>query len=58
MVVMMVFKRLFHRHSWRPLKVMYRYRDLGTHRQITVKRCQCQVCGKMEYIHFAGKNIV
>lgn len=53
-----ILRRLFHRHSWRPLKVMYRYRDLGTHRQITVKRCQCQVCGKMEYIHFAGKNIV
>ena len=53
-----LFKRLFHKHTWKPLKVIYRYKEGGWGRQITVKRCQCTVCGRIEYIHFDGKNIV
>ena len=55
---MALFKRLFHRHTWRPMKVMYRYRDIGSRRQIAVKRCQCTVCGRIEYRHFDGKNML
>ena len=53
------FKPLVHRHTWRTLKVEYRYPDRKTPgRMITVKRCQCRDCGKILYIHFDGKNIV
>lgn len=45
---MELFKRLFHRHTWRPMKVMYRYREGGCGRQIAVKRCQCVVCGRTQ----------
>ena len=54
---MKLFKRLFHRHTWKPLKVEYRYWDYRTGRKVTVKRCQCRECGKIEHIHFDGKNI-
>lgn len=55
-----LFKNLFHRHTWQPLKVVYRYQDTMTpaRRIITVKRCQCRICGKIRYIHFDGKNIL
>lgn len=51
-------RRLFHRHTWRPLKVEYRYRDYQTGRKVTAKRCQCRDCGKIAYIHFDEKNII
>lgn len=54
----MIFKRLFHRHSWRPMKVMYRYREGNWGPEIAVKKCQCQVCGKIRYVHFRGKTVV
>lgn len=57
-VVKKMFKRLFHRHTWKPLKVMYRYREYRSGRQIAVKRCQCVGCGKIVYLHFDGKNIL
>lgn len=53
-----LFKRLFHRHTWRKLRIEYRYWDYRTGQKITVKRCQCRECGKIEYIHFAEKDIV
>jgi hypothetical protein len=53
-----LFKRLFHRHTWRPLRTEYRYTIHNTGQRITVKRCQCRDCGKIGYIHFAGKEIV
>lgn len=46
-----MFAKLFHRHTWQPLKVIYRYREYSSGRQISVKRCQCQSCGKIEYRH-------
>lgn len=49
---------LFHRHTWQPLRVIYRYKEYRTGRLITVKRCQCRVCGKLTFYHFDGKNIV
>lgn len=52
----MIFKRLFHRHTWRKLRTEYRYMD--HYQQIAVKRCQCRVCGKIEYFHFNGKDII
>ena len=55
---MILFKKLFHRHTWRKLRIEYRYRDYRTGQKITVKRCQCRECGKIEYIHFAEKGIV
>lgn len=55
---MRLFKKMIHRHTWQPLKVMYRYREYRYGRQITVKRCQCRICGKIEYHHFCGKDIL
>ena len=52
------FKKLYHRHTWRPLKVQYRYWDYRTGQQLEVKRCQCRECGKIEYHHFSGKNLI
>lgn len=55
----MILRRLFHRHSWRPMKVMYRYKEGGSWGpEIAVKKCQCQVCGKIRYVHFRGKTVV
>ena len=53
---MMLFKRLIHRHTWKPLKTEYRYRS-GC-QSVAVKRCQCRECGKIMHIHFNGKDIV
>ena len=49
-----------HRHTWRPLKVAYRYRDWrrGKSQIVTVRRCQCRKCGKVAHVHFAGKDVV
>ena len=55
---MKLFKRLFHRHTWRLLRTEYRYRDYQTGNKMTVKRCQCRVCGKISYLHFNGKDII
>lgn len=52
-----LFRKLFHRHTWRALRTEYRYRDYQTGLKMTVKRCQCRDCGKIAYIHFAGKDI-
>lgn len=52
------FRKLIHRHTWRVLRTEYRYGDYKTGRRVTVKRCQCRVCGKIDYIHFEGKNII
>ena len=49
-------KRLIHRHTWKPLKTEYRYRD-GC-KSVVVKRCQCRECGKIRHIHFSGKDIL
>ena len=54
---MKLLRKLFHRHTWRPLRVEYRYREYHSGRKVTVKRCQCRVCGKIDYIHFYGKTI-
>lgn len=54
---MKLFNKLFHRHTWRKLRTEYRYKDYRTGKRIAVKRCQCQVCGRIEYIHFYGKDI-
>ena len=54
---MRIFKRLFHRHTWRALRTVYRYREYSG-KKIVVKRCQCRVCGRIEYIHFDGKDII
>lgn len=53
---MRLLKRLIHRHTWRPLKTEYRYHS-GC-KSVSVKRCQCRECGKIEHIHFNGKDIV
>ena len=53
---MRLFKRLIHRHTWRPLKTEYRYRN--RYKTVAVKRCQCRECGKIQHIHFEGKDIV
>ena len=53
---MRLFKRLFHRHTWRPLKTEYRYKVDGR-LKIRVKKCQCRDCGQIAYIHFNGKDI-
>lgn len=54
----MILRRLFHRHSWRPMKVMYRYKEGSWGPEIAVRKCQCQVCGKIQYVHFRGKTVV
>ena len=55
---MVIFRRLFHRHTWRTLRTVYRYKEYERQRKIVVKKCQCRVCGKIEYIHFNGKDII
>lgn len=52
------FKKLYHRHTWRPLRTQYRYCDYRTGQKIEVKRCQCRECGRIEYHHFSGKNLI
>ena len=54
---MSVFRKLFHRHTWRQIRVEYRYRDYQTGVKVTVRRCQCRECGRIDYIHFDGKNV-
>lgn len=53
-----LFRKLFHRHTWRALRTEYRYWDNQNSIRVTVKRCQCRDCGRIAYIHFYGKNIV
>ena len=50
-------KKLRHRHTWKPLKTVYRYMDYHSGNLITVKRCQCQGCGRIEFKHFNGKDL-
>lgn len=54
------FCRLIHRHVWRPLRTEYRYRSNYKARgqMITVKKCQCRSCGKIDYFHFIGKELI
>lgn len=54
---MRIFRRLFHRHTWRTLRVEYRYKDWKTGHRIAVKRCQCRECGVIRYLHFDQKEI-
>lgn len=49
-------KEYFCRHTWKPLRTMYRYNS--GYAKIEVKRCQCQKCGKIAHLHFNGKKIV
>lgn len=53
---MRMFNRLFHRCTWKPIRTEYRYNDRG--QKIVVKRCQCRGCGKIEYFHFNGREII
>lgn len=55
---MKLFRRLFHRHTWKPLRTVYRYREYRNGQQIAVKKCQCYGCGRIEHLHFKGKDIV
>ena len=55
---MELFKKLFHRHTWKPVKTVYRYKDYHTGKLITVKRCQCRECGRIQYLHFHEKTII
>lgn len=55
---MKLIRKLLRRHTWRKLRTEYRYRDIQTGRMVAVKRCQCRDCGKIDYIHFDGKDIV
>ena len=50
-------KEMFCRHTWRPLRTEYRYREYETGRWVVVKRCQCRKCGKLAYNHFVDKTI-
>jgi len=52
------FHKIMHRHVWRPLKTEYRYTSYKTGRRITVKRCQCRGCGRIDWFHFDGKEIL
>ena len=49
-----------HRHTWRPLKVAYRYKEHrgNNSRTVIVRRCQCRKCGRVAHVHFAGKTVV
>lgn len=49
-------KEFFCRHAWKPLRTEYKYSI--RYETVTVKRCQCRKCGKIDYIHFNGKKIV
>lgn len=56
--MMNLFRKIIHRHVWRPLKTEYRYRSYETDRMITVKRCQCRGCGRIDWFRFDGKEII
>lgn len=51
-------RKLFHRHTWRKLKVEYRYRDYTTGRKVAVYRCQCRDCNKISRLRFFEKEII
>ena len=51
-------RRLFHRHTWRRLRKQYSYREYFNGRKVTVYRCQCRNCGKIDYIHFDEKYMI
>ena len=53
-----LFRKLWHRHTWRKLKKQYSYREYGSGRKVTVYRCQCRECGKITYLHFHEKNLI
>ena len=53
-----LFKRLWHRHTWRVLRTEYRYCEYRTGRKIAVKRCQCRDCGRIQHLHFHEKTII
>lgn len=55
---MKLFRRLFHRHTWTPVRIMYRYTEYKSGRKITVKKCQCRECGRIRFMHFCGKTII
>ena len=57
---MNLFRKIIHRHVWRPLRTEYRYRDHYRRpgEMITVKKCQCRGCGRIDYFHFVGKEII
>lgn len=51
-------RQFFCRHTWRPLKVEYRYRDYTNGKPTVCKKCQCRKCGKIGYIHFFEKTMI
>ena len=51
-------RQFFCRHTWRPIKVEYRYPEYRGGRIITCKKCQCVKCNKIAYIHFHDKTII
>ena len=55
---MSIFRKLFHRHTWRRIKKLYSYREYSNGRKVTVYLCQCRDCGMIKYIHFDEKFIV
>lgn len=53
---MNLFRKIIHRHVWRPLRTEYQYRRPGE--MITVKECQCRGCGKIDFFHFVEKESI
>lgn len=55
---MKLFKKLLHRHTWRKLKKQYSYREYSNGHKVTVYRCQCRICNKIDYLSFKGKELL
>ena len=53
-----LFKKLLHRHIWRRLRKEYTCWDYSRGQYVTVYRCQCRGCNKIEYLPFNGKELL
>lgn len=53
-----LFKRLLHRHTWRRVRKEYSCWDYSIGRYVTVYRCQCRICNKIDYLPFNGKELL
>lgn len=53
-----LFKKLLHRHIWRRLRKEYNYWDYSRGQYVTVYRCQCRICNKIDYLSFKGKELL
>lgn len=55
---MKILRKLLHRHIWRRIRKEYRCWDYSRGCYVTVYRCQCRICNKIDYLSFKGKELL